>query len=236
MIQVSALLLSLLALAAAAPIEDIKNVERRAVTAASPYSALGNSQIAIYLRWDIGDTAGADLDHVIRMPDGCIISAKDGSNQGYCGTVNGYGIMSLNSQLSSGTSTLDNPSDSTSTVASPGVKGAEVILLDHPDTGDHDHIVYQAGASTGYTLAASALVTVYKQSGLVSTYAVTGASKQNACYGRFWNTFKLSVSASSPVAFTLTSRQSITATPFASLGTTATQAFEGVLSRPSTGC
>ena len=104
--------------------------------------------MGIYLTWDVTEAGGADLDNIIQDADGCIVSAKDPMNGGFCPTVNGFvELGGLYSYLQSGgTSYLNSPADTSST-SGGNTEGIEVLYLDDLDVvstegrewGEHAH-------------------------------------------------------------------------------------------------
>jgi len=244
--------LLLVACAMAVPVQDkvAKSIERRNSFPAAPY-ALAIDELGIYLTWSITELGGVDLDNIIQYPGGCIVSEKDPDNGGLCIANNGYGFASLGGLLSIVQSSydvpspnyLDDPPDTSS--SSGGAEGIEVLYLSDMDVGIYNHLVYQYAAATGFVYAVSPEVYIYQRGTDIKntptnvyTFPVTNAAGRNSCYGRFWNTFQMNISVSNPynLEYNISVVQSVTSTPYPSLGTTATQNFELNNDRPTSGC
>jgi len=244
--------LLLVACAMAVPVQDkvAKSIERRNSFPAAPY-ALAIDELGIYLTWSITELGGVDLDNIIQYPGGCIVSEKDPDNGGLCIANNGYGFASLGGLLSiveagygvTSPNYLDDPPDTSS--SSGGAEGIEVLYLSYMDVGIYNHLVYQYGAATGFVYAVSPQVQIFQRGTDIYhtptnyyTFVVADASERNSCYGRFWNTFQMNITASSTydLEYSITVVQSVTSTPYPSLGTTATQNFELNNDRPTSGC
>lgn len=223
-------------------------IQRRSIPTATPYSRLTQAQIAIYLTYDTASYT--DLDTLFFDDRGtwsCRLNNKGSSNIAcndaghddttfYTATMGGVS-SSVNG---AGPTTLD--LDSTSASSVPGV---EVILIDTPNIGAYHHFVYEYGDRiSGFhgAPASSVIAKVYYDNGAATinsnTFSISTATNVSSCYGRFWNTFTLHVTASNPVAFTVTSVNTITPTAYTSEGTSARQTFEDGLpyTRDNTGC
>lgn len=156
----------------------------------------------ITMKWNPSESGGADLDHLVMDPQGCITSGK---KKFTC--VDGYGWTTIGGEscpvdvtpYDESTTVYDDPiHDSTSSTSPAGV---EEILINDPDTsGSYHHLVYQYGSSTGFVEVESAQVTIWMNNDVgdptqLDWYTVIDTTHNgvpyddNDCTGRFWNTF-----------------------------------------------
>jgi len=196
---------------------------------------MNNEELVVNIWWDHTAPYFGNLDNVMMIPNGCVVSFRGGA----CLFDNGVGAASIGG-ISCVITRSDNNQytnslsiDSSASYATASLRGAESIYLVTPDTGLYSHLVYNYGVPGGsdYTRSNSARVEVYTKNtgdnGPNIVYSL--AQSSTTCRGRFWNTFRMTISAIAPISANFTTVNSFSATPSIALGTTDAQAFEYVV-------
>lgn len=219
------------------------------------------TEVFIGFKWDpnlpnvVSNGIQSDFDLVAwNVDEDCKIYNKGAYGGTTCwGLTEGFGAMGpFNAQFihSSGmtfftqydTATYPWDSKSNSGGGSSSRAGMEGLIISGGYKGVFRIAVYDYTSTTNGNFARSPSVTglrakIYVGLTNVSALDITPPSS-TSCLGRFWNIATLNITSTSPLAYTLTSVNTISRTPLTTFGTTATQSFErgapGTPSRPGT--